>query len=198
VGVEVVGEIYFPAETTDYSPFLTQLKSADPDYLFNFDDPIKQATIVKQALQLGVGRLQIASLPAEILESLVGVPLTVPVSAGAVGRQCSYPTSTKAVDYCQRYKDFKGGELPFASFVSLLTYDFAYMLAGAMERAGTVEDTTKIADALEQIHYNGVAEDNLFFNRRHLAVLGTDPCTVQTGEPIVCEHNPPPPEAYQE
>jgi hypothetical protein len=68
-----------------------------------------------------------------------------------------------------------------------------------MQAAGTVDDTTAIANALEEVHYNGVAEDEMFFNSRHLGVHGTDPCTV-TQVPgqdveISCQHNPPPPEA---
>ncbi|MCH8901466.1 MAG: hypothetical protein IIC88_04125 [Chloroflexi bacterium] len=108
------------------------------------------------------------------------------------------PTSEKAQAYFERYTAFKeedGKTLPFASFVSLLTYDFTYMLVAAMQQAETVEDTTAISAALEGIHYNGVAEDDLFFNSRHLAVLGTDPCVV-TSEEITCQHIPPPPEAF--
>lgn len=199
VGIEIVADvIYFPEGTTEFNPFLTQLISADPDYLYNFDDPLNQATIVRQALELNVGRLQIASLPANLIEALVQVPLDVPVNAGAVARQAFSPTSEKARAYFERYTAFKeedGKTLPFASFVSLLTYDFTYMLVAAMQQAETVEDTTAISAALEGIHYNGVAEDDLFFNSRHLAVLGTDPCVV-TSEEITCQHIPPPPEAF--
>jgi ABC-type branched-subunit amino acid transport system substrate-binding protein len=198
VGIEVTGEEYFPPETADFSPFLTNLRGGDPDYVFNFSsNPLSGPQIVRHALEQGVGRLHIVTVPADVVESLVGRELTVPVTVGAVGRQSVVPTSEEAADYFERYRAFKGGELPFASFVSLLTYDFVYMLAGAMQRAGTVEDTTAIAAELETLHYDGVAENDLFFNSRHLAVLGTEPCVVQSGQPIRCEHMPPPPEAME-
>jgi len=200
VGIEVVGDIqYFPVGTTDYSPFLTRIRQGDPDYLFNFDNPPNDTAIVRQALQQGIGRLHIVTVPANIVEQLVGVPLTVPVTAGACCRQHVQPTSPEAAEYFDRYATFLGGrdKLPFVPFVSLLTYDYVYMLAAAMQQAGTVEDTTAIADALEDLHYDGVSENDLFFNPRHLAVHGTDPCTVQTGQPIVCEHVDPPPEAAE-
>lgn len=197
VGLRLVGEEFFPPLTTDYSPFLTRLKGADPDYVFNFDDPLQQASIVRQALELGVGRLHNANLPANLVEGAIGRPLDVPVIAGAAPRQHVQPTSEAARAYFERYRAFKGGTLPLAPFVSLLTYDFVYMLVAAMQQAGTVEDTTKIAEALEGIHYKGVAEDDLFFNSRHLAVHGTDPCIVRPGGQITCEHVPPPPEAAQ-
>ena len=198
VGVEVVADIqYFPVGTTDYSPFLTKLVNEDPDYLFNYDDPLSTANIVRQALELGVGRLHLVTVPANLAEALVGRPLTVPVSAGAAPRQFVQPTTQEAADFAERYKEFKGGQLPLAGFVSLMTYDYVYMLAGAMQQAGTVEDTTAIAKALETLHYDGVAEDDLFFNSRHLAVHGTEPCIVQTGQPMKCTHVPPPPEAAE-
>jgi branched-chain amino acid transport system substrate-binding protein len=206
-GVKIIGDIqYFPVGTTDYSPFLTRIKNAgEVDDLFNYDNPLNTVTIVRQALELGVGKLQLVTVPANLVRALVGRPLTVPVSAGAAPRQEVQPTTTKAADFFDRYRKFIGkDQLPPAAFVSLMTYDYVYMLAGSMQEAGTVDDTTKIAEKLETFHYNGVAEDDLFFNTRHLAVHGTEPCTVVTdpvkGDPnviITCTHNPPPPEAYR-
>jgi ABC-type branched-subunit amino acid transport system substrate-binding protein len=116
------------------------------------------------------------------------------------------PTSPEVAAFAEQYKDYlDGGDLPLAGFVSLMTYDYAFMVAAAMQQAGTVEDTTAIADALATLHYDGVAEDDLFFNSRHLAVHGTEPCVVETdpakGDPevtITCTHNSPPPESYLE
>jgi ABC-type branched-subunit amino acid transport system substrate-binding protein len=199
-GVEIVGDIqYFPPGTTDFTPFLTRIKAGDPDYLYNYDDPLNTTAIVKQALQLGVGRLHLVTVPANLAEALIGVPLTVPVTAGAAPRQFVQPTSPEAAEFAERYKEYlNGGDLPLAGFVSLMTYDYVFMVAGAMQQAESVDDTTAIAEKLEALHYDGVAEDDLFFNSRHLAVHGTEPCVVQTGKPITCTHNPAPPEAYQE
>ena len=198
-GVQIVGDIqYFPVGTTNYLPFLTTLKAGNPDYLFNYDDPLSTVEIVKEALQLGVGKLQLVTIPANLVQPLIGFKFDVPISAGAAPRQEVMPTSKKAADFFQRYRDFLNvSQLPPASFVSLFTYDYVYMVAAAMQQAGTVDDTTKISEALEKVHYNGVAEDNLFFNSRHFAVHGTEPCTVLYDQPIVCTHSPPPPEAFQ-
>jgi branched-chain amino acid transport system substrate-binding protein len=197
-GIEVIGDIqYFPAGTTDYNPFLTNIRTAgDPDYLFNYDEPVNTTQIVRQALQLGIGRLHLVTVPASLAESLIGVELTVPVSAGAAPRQETQPLTPEVADYFDRYETFKG-ELPVPAFPSLMMYDYVYMVAAAMQKAGTVDDTTAISEALETIHYNGVAEEDLFFNSRHMAVHGTEPCYVQTGQPLVCEHVPAPPEAAE-
>jgi branched-chain amino acid transport system substrate-binding protein len=190
-GLTLTGEEYFPPQTADYSAYLSNLKSGDPDFLFNFDDPPNQATIIRQALEQGVGRLHIAQLPADLIGPLVGRELTAPVIAGAVPRQNVQPTSDKARLYFERYKAYRKGKFPLAPFVSLLTYDYVYMLVAAMQQAGTVDDTTAIADALEQLHYNGVGEDDMYFNSHHFGVMGTDPCLVR-GEEITCHHVPPP------
>ena len=81
--------------------------------------------------------------------------------------------------------------MPLASFVSLLSYDFVYVLVAAMQQAGTVEDTTAIADALETIHYAGAAEDDIYFNEQHFSVIGSDGCIVRFEQPIECSHDAP-------
>jgi ABC-type branched-subunit amino acid transport system substrate-binding protein len=206
-GVKIIGDIqYFSVGTTDYRPFLTALRNqGDVDFLYNYDNPLNTVAIVRQALELGVGKLHLVTVPATLVRPLVGRELTVPVSAGAAPRQGVQPTSQKAADFFKRYAAFKGvtfEQLPVANFVSLMTYDYVYMVAAAMQQAETVDDTTAIAKKLEVLHYDGVAEDNLFFNPRHLAVHGTEPCVVRTdpvkGDPnvtIKCTHNAPPPEA---
>lgn len=195
-GVEIIGDIeYFPIGTTDYRPYLTRLQSGDPDYVFNYDDPLSTVEIVKQALQLGVGRLHLVTIPAHLVQPLIGFEFDVPISAGAAPRNQVQPTSEEVGEYFERYREFIGADLPPAGFVSLMTYDYAYMIAAAMQQAGTVEDTTAIAKALETLHYNGVAEDDLYFNSGHFAVHGTEPCTVRYNQPdaiIECQHNAPP------
>jgi ABC-type branched-subunit amino acid transport system substrate-binding protein len=206
-GVEIIGDIqYFPIGTTDFTPFLTALSSqGEIDYLYNYDNPENTPTIVRRALELGIGKLHLVTVPATLAQPLIGRELTVPVSAGAAPRQGVQPTSEKARQFFEQYAEFKGGasNLPIANFVSLMTYDYVFMMAAAMQQAESVDDTTAISEQLETIHYDAVAEDDLFFNSRHLAVHGTEPCIVRddpaesdiTKVTIECTHNPPPPEA---
>jgi hypothetical protein len=67
------------------------------------------------------------------------------------------------------------------------------MLIAAMQKAGTVEDTTAIAEALREIHYAGYGEDDMYFDSRHLIVTGNDSCRLYQGE-MTCKHVPPPEE----
>ena len=191
-GFEIVGVKVFPPGTSDYTPLLTNLKQQNPDILLNFDDPTAQLNILGQALDMNVASSYNTSLPPDIVQAAFGDRLEgKEVTAGGIPRQATVPTSDAAADYFERYAEFSGGELPLASFVSLLSYDFVYMLVAAMQQAGTVEDTTAIADALETIHYAGAAEDDIYFNEQHFSVIGSDGCIVRFEQPIECSHDAP-------
>lgn len=193
-GFELLAREEFPPTTTDYRPFLTTIRSEDPDILLNYVDPLSQGNLLKQALELGVGKYYGAvALPSNLIESLAGEEIrNFPVGVGGFPRQGVQPTSQEAADYFAKYAVYRGGfdNLPLVPFVSLLQYDFVYMLAAAMQQAGTVEDTTAIADALEVLHYNGVGEDDIYFDERHIAVMGSDGCILFQRE-MTCEHTTP-------
>jgi branched-chain amino acid transport system substrate-binding protein len=196
-GFDHVGEVFFPDGTTDFRPFLTNLKADDPDIILNFTDAgIDQFTLLRDSVALDVGRFYIAvALPYDLFESLVGGAgiRSKMVAAGAAPRNSAIYTSEDARAFFEdKYKPFKGSGLPPGSFAAMLTYDPAFMLLAAMQRAGTVEDTTKIAEALGEIHYSGYGEDDMYFDSRHLIVTGNDSCDIYQGR-MTCEHIPPPP-----
>ena len=70
--------------------------------------------------------------------------------------------------------------------ISLWTHDYVFMMAKAMQVAGTVDDTTAIANALEVIEYDGVLGP-LSFDEYHRVAHGYDTCLVGGGE-ITCAH----------
>lgn len=201
-GFEMVGREDFPLGTTDYTPFLTRLRSKQPDILLNFDDAAAQINLLLQAIDLDVGEALQTSLTPDLLNTVLG-PDKVRQKiflAGGIPRQAAQPTWPPAAAYFERYKAFSGGELPPASFVSMLTYDFVYMLVASMQQADSVDDTTAIADRLEDIHYAGAAEPDVHFDNRHIAVMGSDSCTVINGRTVTngrpgCVHEDPPPPA---
>ncbi len=194
-GFERVRQIFYPVGTTDFRPFLTQLESKNPDIILNFTDAgVDQFALLRDSWQLDVGKFYIAvALPYDLFESLVGSGIRNKiVSAGAAPRNTGVYTSEKARAFFEeRYKPFAGGTLPPGAFAALLTYDPAYMLIAAMQRAGTVDDTTKIAQALADLHYSGVGEDDMYFNARHLLITGSDACKLYQGE-MTCRPVPPP------
>ena len=195
VGFQHVARKSVPIGTFDFTPVLTSLRSDNPDIILNFVDPTAQFNLLKQSWQVGVGQFYIGvAVPLEQFESLVGDGIRDKiVSAGAAPRTHAQYTSEKARAFFEDiYRPFLGGDFgprPGA-FTALTTYDPVYMLVAAMQRAGTVDDTTKIAEAMERIHYSGVGEDDLFFDERHVIVTGNDTCTIFQGE-MDCVHVPP-------
>jgi branched-chain amino acid transport system substrate-binding protein len=197
-GFEKVGEELVPAQTTDFNPYLTSLKQRDPDLILNFFDAgTEQFTLLKQSWQLDVGEYYIGvELPYDLWETLVGGSgiRDKIVSVGAAPRGHAQYTGNARVFFEEKYRPFHGGgDLPPAAFAALLTYDPAYMLIAAMQQAGTVDDVGAIAAALEQVHFKGFGEDDMFFDKRHIMVTGNDSCLVYQGQ-MNCVHNPPPPE----
>lgn len=191
----VGGRKSVPVGTFDFTPILTSLRSDNPDIILNFVDAgAAQFNLLKQSWQQDVGQFYIGvALPLELFEALVGEGIRDKiVSAGAAPRTHALYTSEKArIFFEDIYTPFLGGgDLPPGAFAALMTYDPVYMLVAAMQRAGTVDDTTKIAEAMEQIHYSGFGEDDLFFDERHVIVTGNDTCTIFQGE-MECVHIPP-------
>jgi ABC-type branched-subunit amino acid transport system substrate-binding protein len=191
------GETRIDPRTSDFRPILTRIRATDPDIFINFVDPLNQGTLLKQALELDVGRYYAAVvIPPNVWDAAIGDPRIHEryVGWGGFPRQQLKPTSEEARAYFEKFEAFSPGQL--VPFVSLLTYDYVYMLVAAMQQAGTVEDTTAIAEALETLHYDGVGEDDIYFNKRHIAVEGGDACTVYQRE-ATCTHGEPP-EAIRE
>jgi ABC-type branched-subunit amino acid transport system substrate-binding protein len=197
-GFELVGQAFTPIGTTDFRPFLTDLRTNKPDLVLNFlDAGPEQFNLLKQSWELDIGKYYIGvAVPYDLFEALVGQGIRSKiVSAGAAPRTHAIYTSDKSEAFFeQTYKPFKGGNLPPAAFAALLTYDPVFMLVAAMQRAGTVDDVEAIAQALAKVHYNGAGEDNYFFDKRHIMVSGNDSCNITGGAYQGCQHNPPPPE----
>lgn len=190
-GFDIVAREDFPVNTTNYNPFLTRIRATEPDILLNFDDAAAQINLLRQAMEQDVASALNTSLTPDLLVDIFGDSINDKIFlSGGIPRQAAQPTSDKAAAYFERYEEFSGGTLPPASFVSLLTYDFVYMVVAAMQQAETVTDSTRIAEALETVRYNGVAEDDIFFDERHIAVMGSDDCTVIEGE-ANCVHSAP-------
>lgn len=195
-GFELVAEELVPVGTVDFNPVLTRLRSKEPDIVLNFVDAgTAQFAFLKSAWQLDVGEFHIAvELPLDLFEALVGEGIRDKiVSAGAAPRGHAMYTSDDARDFFEdTYKPFAGGDLDGlpGAFTALTTYDPVFMLVAAMQQAGTVQDTTMIVEALEQIHFDGIGEDDLFFDERHVIVTGNDTCLIYQGE-MECTHVPP-------
>lgn len=158
LGGELVGEVAHESVATAMTPFLSSLKKNDPDIILQWQSvaPTIAATM-KSYENMGwnppaVGHCSLLtqttleSAPKEILENKFGFFLrnfTWGEGAEIAQKQKDYAAKLK-----QTAPDQGGQEA-----VTLVTpsYDFLYALNEAITAAGTIDDTTKVKDAMEAL-----------------------------------------------
>ena len=193
-GQDVPDIIFYPPDTTDFSPFLTRAKSLDPDVIHFWYNGDSTLTALPQAVEL-------AAAPAYFLFGVDpgiwkerGLTADVPVTLSCVPMCWGDESNVKAADYFKRYFE-AGAPRGVTSSVSLLYYDYVKMLAAAWAKAGTVDDPDKIVDALMIISHNGVASDQLHFNATHQVTHATQVCLAAPDGTMKCALEEPPVES---
>lgn len=146
-GGTVVTEETYIAKDTDFRSTLTNMKAANPEFIFIPGYYEDVGLIVKQARELGIDvpLMGADGWDSPTLIDLAGVEnlnntfITNHYSSGDPD-----PTIQKFVEaFSAKYN----GAQPDA--FNALGYDSIYLLVDAMKRAGTTTDSTKIKDALE-------------------------------------------------
>ena len=194
LGQETKEVIYYPPAMTDFSALLTRIKADEPDFLHVWYIAAISALIMPQALDLEVatkGYMVIGPDPGWWAENL-GIDNEIPVALACINVCRDIPTGfdkAVATGYMSAIDEWEcGGRCdPYGiTDISLWTHDYVFMMAKAMQVAGTVDDTTAIANALEVIEYDGVLGP-LSFDEYHRVAHGYDTCLVGGGE-ITCAH----------
>ena len=192
-GQEVPDIIFYPPDTTDFSPILTRAKSLNPDVVHFWYNGDSTLTALPQAVELGVA-------PAYFLFGVDpgiwkerNLSADVPVAMSCVPVCWGESSNPKAKAY---FKDYFAAGAPkgVTSSVSLLYYDYVHMLADAWTKAGTF-DPDKVVDALMTLHHQGVVSDNLSFNPHHQVTHATEVCAAKPGGDITCSMQQPPADA---
>jgi branched-chain amino acid transport system substrate-binding protein len=178
--------IKYPTGTTDFSSFLLQVKDKNPDILFLSFVQADALASLRQAIDLNASpRFMGVNLsPTIATKDATGGPITQPFLLFGSTRLAFDPTTPESKDYYTRYAA-TGQALDANAGFSLFFYDYIRMVAKAMEKAGTVTDTDKIAQALVGLQYKGV-EGDMTYGAQHFPVQGYDYCTILTGT-IKCQ-----------
>ena len=186
--------IFYPPGTTDFTPFLTRLKGLNPDWMHNWYIAADSVLIAEQALELEVanGYMVFGVDPGWWEENFPGgIDNEAPIVLACINLCRAIHTSDRSRDFYRALNEFECGnadgcEPAPLTDVSLWQYDYVYMLVEAMKKAGTVDDTTAIAEALEGISIDGVLSPTLTMDAEwHRVAHGYDTCRVQLGE-ITC------------
>lgn len=162
-GGTIVSEEQFQTNQTDFKAILTNVKAANPDFIFAPSSIATAPLLIKQARELGI-TAPIAAGDTWENQSIID-------NAGADAEGVSLSTffdendtsSPVAADFVKGFKEYlkanpeslskNGGEGVAA--VSALGYD-AYMVAVEAIKAAGSTDTAAIRDALAKVSYAGV------------------------------------------
>jgi branched-chain amino acid transport system substrate-binding protein len=143
---------FYELGSTDFYPQLTKAKNANPDLIYFCSLSEDGALAIKQAKELGI-KAQIMGTDD------MGNDQFYQVSGGAIEGAYIYwtegPKKQKSLDYEQRYKKKYGVD---SIAIDKGGYDSLNIIANALEKAGTVTDTTKIRDALAKTDYEGIRQ----------------------------------------
>jgi branched-chain amino acid transport system substrate-binding protein len=156
--IEDKGVEYFQWDTVDFYPLVTKILQKKPDWIITSPTPPQQtASIVKAARELGF-KGPVASPGASETKTILEVcrdkadGVVLPVTVEQMQTQVQK-------DLAERFKK-RFGE--FNLYAGNLSW-WVYALAEAFEKAGTAEDTTKVATALQDV----VLKDTFFGTARY-------------------------------
>lgn len=193
-GWQVVQRIEYPVGTTDWSSFLSRMKSAKPDLLWVNYIPNDTLTILKQAAALKVApnyslfsvdpSSYLQAFPKGIADAKVFMSCN-PLCPHGPNSPIPPADREPVAKFWKAWQDNKFEYTPGTS-TATLAYDYVFMLAQAMSKSGTTSDSDAIVDALEQVQLNGVLSENLRFDDNHVAVHDWDVC-IADGTTFTCE-----------
>ena len=193
-GQSVPDVIFYPPDTTDFSPFLTRAKGLKPDTIHFWYNGDSTLTALPQAVELGAAPSYFLFGVDPGVWKQRSIESDVPVAMSCVPLCWGESSSLKAKAYFARYFA-TGAPKGVTSSVSLLYYDYVHMLADAWSKAGSF-DPDKVVDALMTLHHQGVVSDDLSFNAHHQVSHATEVCAAKPdGGSITCSMQQPPAQA---
>lgn len=163
-GFTIVGSELFERSTRDFQALLTRIIAKDPDLIeLDTTPPGTAGLIIRQARELGYkGEFSKIGGP--------GVPEIVKAAGkefaeGTIVYVAADKTNPKYQWLEKQYQEFYP---PPMNAFNVFFYDAAHMLFAAIQKAGTVEDTTAIRQALENITpYEGM-QGTLVWGGEHI------------------------------
>lgn len=164
----------YAAGATDFSPALSKAKESKSQVIgMVWDVPLGAGNFSKQYVAMNVPALLVGFIP----------PMGSPLAPKAVGPDVEYGITVefpvgatlalaklpKTGEFLDKFKK-KYGELPEPPAVNSSAYDSVFVLANAIERAGSL-DPDKLAEALEKTDYDGVS-GKIKFDQNHVMIFG--------------------------
>jgi branched-chain amino acid transport system substrate-binding protein len=180
-------EEWFEPGTTDFSSVLAKIAAGKPDYLFpGYTDAVLY-DIVRQATEVGITRFWLVrgSLGPglknkdQIDDYIIYIPKYF---------EEAEKTEPKVKSFIADYQAYYKTNFPYdqAPLCSSSCYDHVFMLAQAMQKAGTVDDVAKVKAALMSFTYPGLW--SIRFDQTGEEVFNFDVVDIKKGGAIDVTH----------
>jgi branched-chain amino acid transport system substrate-binding protein len=182
MGYEVLGTEAYPTGSSDFSAGLVKAKTKGAQVILPIFDMPQSGILVKQwqgmkipALLAGFVSPMAGPGAWKTFDGKIGGVMNVNFEIGSGIPTAKYPPAKNFYDaYLKKYgKPIESGHGPAPS------YDAVYILAEAIERAGTL-DPDKLVAALEKTDRKGVV-GRIKFDDGHQVVYGDDPTKTAAG-----------------
>jgi branched-chain amino acid transport system substrate-binding protein len=168
----------FPATTSDFRSVVARAKTINPvaildGYTPQWGLPIAQAAVQLNATKaiIGIGQYP-DDVPLSIAKSS-GAPFPLQWGSLAADQQTAQPTTPGMVKFKQLWTAyFHSPPSTETSNAAMWFYDALLNAVAGMEKAGTVSDVQKIADAIKGTTFDGA--ETLTYNSTNLPIHGTD------------------------
>lgn len=166
----------YPTGTTDLSTVITRLVSDSPDVVILGWAQSDRAAQGPQLKAAGLGEDVPVFLYADALDTCKTVFADRPcINHPLAGADLTSPDlDADRQAFVDRFLEFTGdAALPAQVAAVLWTYDFPFMLAEAVEKAGTVDDAEAVGAALREVERDGVL-GSITFDEANKAIFGFD------------------------
>ncbi len=180
LGGQVVGKETYTKEDTDFSAILTKVADSKAEVLYLPDYYNIVNLVGAQAKDKGVTAVMMGG------DGWDSSDLDVKAAEGGFYSNHYDPGDTRpiVVEWLKKfgaaYKD-DAGQPKVPDALSTLAYDAANLLLAAIQKAGTADDTTKVAEAMAGISWEGVS-GQITFDPQHNPIKAAAVIGVMGGE----------------
>lgn len=150
-GMDVVSDVNYPPNTTNFAPFIQSAMAAKPDAIYLGGVTQEVLPVAKQLYQAGVRDLPVihnAGATPTQAQQIIGDPLYIDVMKDSYDFAGSIPQTSADPATQAFFKAFLARFREYPDDLTMWAYDAPLVLVAAMQKAGSVTDRDKIYQAM--------------------------------------------------
>ncbi|WP_428390580.1 ABC transporter substrate-binding protein [Lichenicoccus sp.] len=150
-GLDVVSDVNYPPNTTDFAPFIQTAMAAKPDAIYLGGVTQEVLPVAKQLYQSGVRGVPVlhnAGATPTQAKQIIGDPLYNDVMLDSYDFAGSLPQTSTDPATQAFFKAFLSRFKEYPDDLTMWAYDAPFVLVAAMQKAGSVTDRVAIYNAM--------------------------------------------------